>query len=111
MRKVDLNMTLKARKSQAADASDTHMTPSEMVLLTRDKLQSVLSALNISTRHVDGESRHMILHPETNEQATCVSCKDKLHTENIGHIAHGSFDFYCKNPACFGHFVAKRKLW
>ena len=85
------------------------MTDNEMILFTKDKLQKVLTSLEIATEEKNGKD--ILINPETEEPATCEACDTELNTENVGHIAHGSHDFYCKNPACFAHFIAKRKLW
>ena len=86
------------------------MAKHEMVLFTKDRLNKVLGVLDIKTDEKDG--REIVLNPENEEeQAVCVACESKIDVENLGHIAKGSKKIYCKNPACFSHFIAEKKLW
>ena len=88
---------------------DDFMIRNEMILFTKDRLHNVLGSLNIETKKND--DLEIILDAQTKKTAVCEVCEIKINTDNLGHIAHGSKKFYCKNPACFSHFIAKRKLW
>ena len=81
----------------------------EMILFTKDKMSKVFESLNITTE--ERNERTLVINPLKKEVAICECCGKEIHTENLGHIAHGSMNFYCKTPACFAHFVAQKKLW
>lgn len=87
------------------------MVENEMILFTKDKMLKVFGSLDIKTEKK--EDVIIVLDPEKDnkEQAICEACEAKIDINNLGHIAHGSKKFYCKNPACFSHFIAERKLW
>lgn len=42
--------------------------------------------------------------------AKCEGCGSIIDIENFGHLVKGSKLIYCKNPLCFNHFLATRKI-
>jgi len=85
------------------------MEKKEMILFTKDRMDKVLNSLKIKT--AEAESEIIIINPKTNEPAKCEVCEKKITKDSLGHIAHGSTEFYCKNPTCFSYLVVKKELW
>jgi len=42
--------------------------------------------------------------------AKCSGCGAKINLNNFGHLAKGSKLIYCKNPICFNHYIALKKI-
>ena len=80
-----------------------------MYLFTKPDIDEILKSLDIKVEHGDGEK--IIINPITSITAECESCKCKITTSNLGHIAHGSTKFYCNDAVCFSQLVACKKLW
>ncbi len=86
------------------------MVRPEMIIFTKDKIEKIIETLDIKIKQIDEETI-ILLDSKTGEHARCEACQTKLNIDNLGHIAHGSKKLYCRNPSCFSHYVAERKLW
>ena len=42
--------------------------------------------------------------------AKCSGCGSDMKINNFGHLAKGSTLIYCKNPKCFHHYLALKKI-
>ena len=40
----------------------------------------------------------------------CSGCGGNISLDNFGHLVKGSKLLYCKNPLCFNHFLATKKI-
>lgn len=82
------------------------METTNMVLCSDQDLKVLFKALNIRTEKRCGEQALF----EGKNQKSCKACGVPISLSNLGHIAHGSNITYCKNPACFAHYIANTKL-
>ena len=91
-----------------------------MVLFNEEQFFKILDDLNVKKVEIDSEINESGIKDfkiygsqedlEQKKQAACECCKTPITFMNLGHIAKGSKQFYCKNPSCFSHFIADKKL-
>ena len=85
-----------------------------MSLINKDGLLGIFSKLGIVTSE-DKDSGETSLFKngddlKENKVVSCEGCGSEITLNNFGHLAKGSKLFYCKNPLCFNHYIANKKL-
>jgi hypothetical protein len=83
-------------------------------LVSKDNLKNVLTNFGLVIQGEQNHSKEMIfLSTESfvnDNPAKCSGCGVDMSTENFGHLAKGSMLIYCKNPKCFNHYLALKKI-
>ena len=83
-------------------------------LANRQELLGVFSQLGLIVEETQiPEHSHIFKSREDLDEgnvAECGGCGTEITLENFGHLAKGSKVFYCKNPLCFTHYIANKKL-
>lgn len=83
-------------------------------LVTQDKIKSVLQSYGLIIEEQDKTGEDAIYVTQEgalNETpAQCSGCGSDMKLNNFGHLAKGSTLLYCKNPQCFNHYLATKKI-
>jgi len=78
------------------------------------KVKDVLKTfgLEIEKDNKSGEDKiYLSEEDKINEiPAKCSGCGIEMSVGNFGHLAKGSKLIYCKNPVCFNHYIALKKI-
>lgn len=87
----------------------------KLALVDSSRISSVLEELGIICMGTTGgsEKEQLFLSKEDlkdNIAAKCEGCGKEISLSSLGHITHGSKLLYCKNPLCFNHYLANRKM-
>ena len=78
------------------------------------RLKELLKKVGIIVEeNIDSKEEILYLNKEDvkeNNPIKCGGCGNILNLDNFGHLVHGSKILYCKNPSCFNHFLANKKI-
>lgn len=83
-------------------------------LVKKENLKDVLVRFGLEIINNDENGEEIIFKSEMDKiseiSAKCEGCGTEINLNNFGHLAHGSKLIYCKNPVCFNHFLATKKI-
>lgn len=86
----------------------------KLSLVDFSTMRDVFGKLGITIQKLDDSDKEALFLSEEEFQnksiAKCEGCGKEIFLNTLGHIVHGSKLVYCKNPACFNHFLANRKM-
>lgn len=79
-----------------------------------NEMRNVFAKVGILTKKLDKSEDEVLFKSKEDMEdgtvATCEGCGTEMKMSNFGHLAKGSKWIYCKNPLCFNHYVANKKL-
>jgi len=83
-------------------------------LIPKDKIKDVLKSFGLIVEQ-DKETEDWKIFLSENDRindvsAKCSGCGNEITIESFGHFAKGSKLLYCKNPLCFNHYLALKKI-
>ena len=83
------------------------MEETNLVLFDDGDLEAVFKSAKLKIQEI-GEEKGV--YSISNEPKVCEGCGIPITLSNLGHIVYGSNKIYCKNPSCFGHYIANNKI-
>jgi len=81
----------------------------DLTIFDDEGAQSLVESLGVKTVF-DKSTLKTYLMDEHDQKIVCDCCGSEIHINNVGNILKGSKKFYCKNPACFSHYLISKKL-
>lgn len=80
-----------------------------LTVFNDNQLPSILDSFGIKTVSNKNDLKSYLADAQDNK-IQCDCCGTDLHISNVGNIMKGSMNFYCKNPACYAHYLISKKL-
>jgi|GEM_PF-2886521 len=83
-------------------------------LVKKENLKEVLRCFGLETGMDEKTGEEILFKSDIDKindsPAICESCGTEINLNNFGHLAKGSKLVYCKNPLCFNHYLALKKI-